>query len=442
MISGLHGETEKQSFTEKMKLTVCYTFLLLSSICLAQDPEVQSKIKYYTEKTENYLDKEKSLSGYYSINSEGIKIFENPIAKKNNIPEFFVAWNDLENFKTVLKNFSNEKTFEKFKSGKYISAEAVKDTSKKIPFAGLKGVKIAIDPGHLANDPEMGDLEKKQVRFRKDSIRGLNDSIEITEGILTYATARLLKQKLEMAGAEVFITRINGSSAFGKTYYQWKKDDLKTSLDSLYKTGEIEPAQRQYFSSAKANDRDIFRVIFKDLELAKRAELINNFKPDFTIIIHFNVDELNAGWQKPGVKDFNMTFVGGAFMKHDLVSKEKRFEFLRLLASEDLEKSILLSSSIIKSFENVLKVKTAETHQAKYLTEGCLPTNEPGVYCRNLQLTRYIHSPLVYGETLYQDNLTEAVLLSKEKDKTKNERIKEVAEAYYLGIMNYISKSK
>ncbi|MBA3706168.1 MAG: hypothetical protein H0W84_09795 [Bacteroidetes bacterium] len=133
-----------------------------------------------------------------------------------------------------------------------------------------------------------------------------------------------------------------------------------------------------------------------------------------------------------------MAFVGGAFMRSDLPSREKRFEFLRLLVSDDLEKSIALSSSVVKSFEKILDVKTAGPKDATYLIQGCLPTLQEGVYCRNLQLTRYIHSPLVYGESLYQDNIDECKLLNMESDKTKNARIQQVAEAYFQGILNYV----
>jgi N-acetylmuramoyl-L-alanine amidase len=435
-----HKKQGKKDSEKKMKLII-YSLLLSGTFCFAQNEDQKSKIGYFTEKAQKYLDKEKALSGYYSIEQDGIKIYESPAAKNAHKPEFSVDWDDLENFRTALRSFPNGKIFEKFNNGKYMAVEGLNNFQEEEKNSNLKGKKIAIDPGHLANDVEMGDLEKKQIKFKKDSLHGINDSIEITEGILTYATAQLLKQKLEAEGAEVLITRKNNGSAFGKTFYQWKKDDLKSAIDSLYKIGEIKAAQKQYFLSDKAKDRDIFRVIFKDLELAKRAEIVNNYNPDFTIIIHFNVDESNLGWEKPGVKNFNMTFVGGAFMKNDLANKEKRFEFLRLLASEDLEKSITLSSSMIKSFGKILNVKTAGIHDASYLIEGCLTTGKDGVYCRNLQLTRYIHSPLVYGETLCQDNINEALLLNKEKDKTKNERVKQVAEAYYLGIIDYISTS-
>ena len=137
-----------------------------------------------------------------------------------------------------------------------------------------------------------------------------------------------------------------------------------------------------------------------------------------------------------------MCFVAGAFMKNDLSNKEKRFEFLRLLVSDDLEKSIALSSFFTKQFELELQVPIAKTGDAKYLLEGCLPTEAEGVYCRNLQLPRYIHSPVVYGETLYQDNINECKLLYEETDKTKNKRIQQVAEAYFNGIMNFANTIK
>ena len=96
----------------------------------------------------------------------------------------------------------------------------------------------------------------------------------------------------------------------------------------------------------------------------------------------------------------------------------------------------------MKSFENELKVPTATFRDAKYLIEGCLPAEANGVYCRNLQLTRYVHSPIVYGETLYQDNINECKLLSAETDKTKNKRLQQVADAYFKGILNYVNPSK
>ena len=233
-------------------------------------------------------------------------------------------------------------------------------------------------------------------------------------------------------------------TGFVKVILLKKELDLTSLQTGISKKidAAISKSQKDFFLGKKASDRDKFRVIFKDLELQKRGEIINDFKPDITIIIHYNVDETNTGWVKPGKKDFNMTFVGGAFMKGDLSTIEKRFEFFRLLVSDNLEKSIALSSAVVKSFEENLKVPTAGPRDAKYLIEGCLPAKTKGVYCRNLQLTRYIHSPLVYGETLYQDNISECQQLNKENDKTKNIRVQQVSEAYYQGILKYVNSTQ
>jgi hypothetical protein len=66
---------------------------------------------------------------------------------------------------------------------------------------------------------------------------------------------------------------------------------------------------------------------------------------------------------------------------------------------------------------------------------------QPGIYCRNLALTRLIHGPLCYGETLLQDNPDEAKRLAQ-KDFDFNgiklpSRIIEVAHAYINGICEY-----
>ncbi len=430
----------EKSFTEMRIFIISVILYIVGFNCFAQDTTVQAKIKYYTEKSEKYLDKEKALSGFYSIDKSGIKMFASAHAKTNNKNEFFISWDDFRQF----NNLKQDSSFKIYKQGKFVSNKSVKNSSPGI-ISGekkLSGYRIAIDAGHIAGDMEMGEIEKKEIKFKRDSLNGLNDSISFSEGMLTFATAKLLKEKLETEGAKVFMTRtFNGGSAFGVTFDSWLNSSYKHAIDSLSKIGEITLEKKKWYLSSKCTKRDKFRLIFKDIELQKRGEIINNYNPDFTIIIHYNVDETNTGWTKPGTKDFNMTFVGGAFMKSDLSSIDKRFEFLRLLVSNDLENSIALSSAVVQSFEKTLNIKTTNSSDATYLIKSCLPANEKGVYCRNLQLTRFVHGPLVYGETLYQDNKNECVLLNKETDKTKNQRVQQVAEAYYNGILNYVNNS-
>lgn len=412
--------------------------ITISVSAFAQD----SLINYYNKKVLNYLDKQKALSPYYLIDNSGIKIFSSAYNKSIAKAEFSIDWNHLEGLKKVLKNCNQNKIAEIYNSGKFIDTLncLVYDTTKKVNnnIGFLSGYKIAIDAGHVAGDFKTGQIEQKFLKFGPDPSCNLFDSITIAEGVLTFATASLLKDSLEKAGAEVFLTRpFNGSTAFGITYEDWLKNDFNHTIEQLYRSGKISSEKKKWFLT-KATSREKFRLVFKDIDLKKRAEIINDYQPDFTIIIHFNVDETNTGWKKPGNKNFNMAFVAGAFMGGDLSSIEKRFEFFRLLITNDLEESIVLSSKTLNSFEQNLGIKTASFKDATYLPKGCLNTEKNGVFCRNLQLTRYIHSPLVYGETLYQDNIHECVLLNKETDKTKNIRVQEIANAYFIGIKNYV----
>jgi N-acetylmuramoyl-L-alanine amidase len=426
---------------KKQLLTLLLILLFIH--CYPQDTTNQYKINYYNQKVVKYLDREKMLSNYYKIDKEGIKIYATPAHKQNDSVEFKIKWEQLQEFNACLREGKNAAYFSSKKHGSIQSSLIKEDiTSNYNHLKPLSGLKIAIDPGHMAGDFETGKLEMKSLNFKKDSINGLPDSIQIAEGMLTYATAILLKEKLEADGATVFLTRQkNGYTAFGKTFDDWLKDDYKNKVEELSKSGKLSTDKKKLMLSSNYTKRNKF-LFFKDIELAQRANIINAFNPDFTVIIHFNVDETNTGWKAPGTKNYNMTFIGGAFMPGDLSSQEKRFEFLRMIATTDIEKSIQLSGSVTEKFESILKVKTAGPTDAKYLREGCLTTEKKGVYCRNLQLTRYIHGPLVYGETLYQDNINECKALNKESDKTKNERIKEVAEAYYLGIKDYLNQGQ
>lgn len=423
----------------KKQLLILLLFLTIIN-CYSQDTTNQHKINYYNQKVVKYLDREKMLSNYYKIDKEGIKIYATPAHKLNDSVEFRIKWEQLNEFNECIREGKNAAYFSSKKHGSIQSTSIIANTEASYNhLKPLSGLKIAIDPGHMAGDFETGKLEMKSLDFKRDSINGLPDSIQIAEGMLTYATASLLKEKLEADGATVFLTRQkNGYTAFGKTFDDWLKEDYKNKVEELHKSGKLANGKKDLMLSSNYTKRNKF-LFFKDIELAERAKIINAFNPDFTIIIHFNVDEMNTGWKAPGQKNYNMTFIGGAFMPGDLSTPEKRLEFLRMIATRDIEESIQLSAAVTDKFKSILKVKTAGPTDAKYLREGCLSTEKMGVYCRNLQLTRYIHGPLVYGETLYQDNINECKALNKESDKTKNERIKEVAKAYYQGIYDYIT---
>lgn len=420
-------------------------FMIVPEYGFAQDSTVAYKINYYEKKVKTYLDKENGLSPFYSINKEGIKIFASAHDKVTNKPEFRISWDMVDDFRQYLKNCTAVDALKMYKTGNYdntVSCTPVKRDTLSTDTMGLfYGYRIAIDAGHTAGTVPEGVVEKKFLKF-KPADSGFKDSIEIAEGMLTYATAALLKEKLVKEGADVFLTRpFNGSTAYGIDFDEWLKINYANTINAWKNSGRISAEKRNWYLN-KASKNDKFTLVFKDIELQKRAEIINAYKPDLTIIIHYNVDETNTGWKRPGSKNYSMAFIGGAFMPSDLSSVEKRFEFLRMLLTYDIESSVALSAAVVKSLETNLQVKAAATKDATYLYKGCLYAGKTGVFCRNLQLTRNVHGPVVYGETLYQDNVVECVLLNQESDKLKNVRVQQAAEAYYKGVKEYIENWK
>ena len=437
------------------KLTII--FLLFHHALPAQNPFTDSLIAFYKKKVEQYLDKDKSLSGYYSVERSGIKIFPSLEKKLKDSAEFVLPWDDLQNFKVALRFDTNayksvychniytrdhgkRTTVPKVRIGNIPIDRIYTDTAAY----SLKGKRIAIDPGHVGGSEEDARMERKMVKPELDSIQQTTDDTILIEGNLTMQTALLLKKRLEEKGAIVMLTRTReGQNAFGYSFETWMKRDLKKAVDEALRHHEISEAEKKKLLDPKTKREYIFQHFFVQEDLKKRAEKINAFRPDLTIVIHYNADEKNKHWIKTGTKDFNMAFIPGSFMEKEMDTRRNRFEFLRLLVSDDIDESKRAASSLINAFVKKLKVPAAKDSDATYLSESCINTGVNGVYCRNLALTRFVHGPVVYGETLYQDNLLEFKMLSNQEMKLNGVqtsiRVQQVADAYFDGISSFFS---
>ena len=190
----------------------------------------------------------------------------------------------------------------------------------------------------------------------------------------------------------------------------------------------------------------LFRRFYNKEDLKNRAQKINAFRPDLTVCLHYNVHEeesTNGSNVGLSLKNYNMTFVPGSFCSNELNEKESRYEFMRLLVSCDLERSVTLSRCIISRLGETLKVPVvSKNDQGPYLEKVCLEV-APGIYSRNLALTRQVHGPICYGETLCQNNIDEVEGLNRRDLEVGclrgPKRAQEVAEGYFLGIMDYFS---
>ena len=423
-----------------------WSFLLAAFFSLSSyaQPFADSLRQLLSKKMDLYLDKDGNAKESFLLTEKGIEVYTPQTDTSQRRFDFIVRWTDVDVFRNILIKMEPGEVYslcrernEPFSSEwkeKYKFNEKKKGGQESSASGQLTGICIALDPGHIAGDLETAKKEKKWVEMK-------NPPVQIIEGQLTLATALLLKKKLEMEGASVFMTRsTSGMSAFGMDYKTWKDSLFQSSLDKAWKRGDVTFEERNYLLT-RANDLEIFRRFFLAEDVRERARKINVYQPDLTLVIHYNVDETNASWNKPSAKDYNMAFVGGSFSDEELVRPEDRIEFLRLLLTDEVERSSAFASQVVSRLEKRTGVPAALDSSAAYLKSHCLPTAFQGVFCRNLTLTRKIKGVVCYGESLYQDNVNECRQLSKTdfiRDGIKtSKRVEEVADAYFQAIMKY-----
>jgi N-acetylmuramoyl-L-alanine amidase len=319
------------------------------------------------------------------------------------------------------------------------------------PDKPLQGLRVALDPGHLAHNMKMAEIEGKYVKM-KSSRATKGKRITFFEAAHTLATAHFLKEKLETMGASVFMTRKQlDDYPMGMSFSTWKKTEAKAGLEEALAGQYIDSTRAELVRKGKVTPKQHFTWVYNQLDLRKRAAAINAWRPDLTVIIHYNITQ--AAWQDrtrrgffPAAKDnFSMAFTPGSFMQGELSRPIDRISFARLLLSSDINRSVAVSSKICDEFHNSLKVPYVTSESpTSYIERACVYAGEPGVYARNLTLSRLVASPLVYGESLCQEFPSEAMALSKTSLEIAgiptSERVAQVAEAYMAGILNWLKK--
>jgi N-acetylmuramoyl-L-alanine amidase len=356
--------------------------------CLTQD-EVALKV-------EHFLQKDADVSDYYTLSKHELKIFNLPKNHPEAVCEYVLSLAEKGESKSALRG--------------------------KKDFIGLK---VALDPGHLGG--RMAYLEERFVSMESSEELGENPNLSFNEGTLTFLTALYLKELLEGEGAEVMLTRdAIGHGAYPSTFFEW----LEKMVDPLF--------ERMSLSK-------IFRTQYNLLDLRARAKKINDFSPDLTLVIHYNAHESESKeFQKTKAtsQNFSLTFVPGAFCQGELNSEQARYEFIRLVVTDAIDQSLVLGQCIQSAFVQHLEVPPLMDESAvKYIARCCLKVGE-GVYARNLALTRCVHGPVAYGESLLQNNLEECKRLCSEECSIQGIpcscRVKQVAEAYFEGIKAYL----
>lgn len=345
------------------------------------------------------------------------------------------AQDNMQNFNYLLKDTA---LLNQVRKGNYPYAAI--EIGAKAPYSTIQRtgypIKIAIDPGHVASTKKEAIMEERYINS-KDGF--------FFESELTMATALLLKSKLEARGFQVMITRPDNMTALGQTYTQWYRKSRKQALCEDLERGAI--TREQYEELIVAKPKTLFERYFRDKDFIARSHKINAFDPDITLVIHYNASEFKNSPKTytPSVDhNYSVAFVPGGFTNNEILAQSQTEDFIRLASTDLVPRSIMLSAFIIEELNNKLNAPSLlpdTDPDLWYLKKYSVYTQKPGVFSRNLYMTRAIKSPICYAECLLQNNRNEVQALVKRDLKVGSlkvsSRTEQVADACYAGIIKY-----
>lgn len=434
------------------------TYLLKGLIIIAFSLALyscQDAVRLELSQRVDTLVKDTVLYDHLWLDFDGISVYASAKDKKLNDPECKIYYHELEAFRAIWDVYSEEEILKIYlEKGLDYFDPAIMDKASQViveetgtPSNPLQGKRIAIDPVHIGGSFRMAALEGKLLKV----LRAPQDTVFFDEGSLTLAVARIMQAKLKKEGATLLLTREKpGISALGKGFYQWLKDDFKASVerDRYLKEISVEDAN---FLLNKADEQYIYNQFFKKKDMLARAKKINNFRPHVTYMLRFNVHEPNwkrrdaNGVMRPAQKNYSMAFVPGGFMAGELSTPKDRLEFLRLLVTNHLNKSVEISQETIIALRYGIDVLPVdEDNTLDFIKESCVWVNK-GIYARNLSMTRLVHSPLCYAEPLCLDYLLKSEDLLKKEVKVGDDIIssllaEKIADAYITALKAYFTE--
>jgi len=156
------------------------------------------------DKNKKTLQGDEEISSWYKVSSETLTIYASPEDKLKDLPEFTLRFGTKEKAVQIFPSFEN-------------------------PHTPLKGLRVAIDPGHMGG--KFARLEEKYVHMLPSEEKGIDQEIEFNEGELALLTAKKLAQKLKSLGAKVLLTKTNaGAPVIKKSYEGWLEEDFDSAV--------------------------------------------------------------------------------------------------------------------------------------------------------------------------------------------------------------------
>jgi hypothetical protein len=273
------------------------------------------------------------------------------------------------------------------------------------PAQPLKGIKIALDPGHIG-----GDWAVLEARYFK-----LGDDPPVEEAKLNLITCERLAERLQADGAEII---------WAKHSYEpvtdLRPDDLHreaiaalalpehASNHSGYTPSflfgiQLPHVQRASSQSAIESriDNEAALLFYRVAEIRARGEVVNKQHPDLTICVHYNADDWGDP-NNPTLTDHSrlVIFTNGAYEKSELVYDDYKYDLLRKLLDRTAVQEERGCALVGQSMLDTLKYPP-ENYPGTYFAHHV--TDVPSVYARDLLANRIYHGPVIYCEGPYMN---------------------------------------
>ena len=251
--------------------------------------------------------------------------------------------------------------------------------------APLRGLRIMLDPGHIGG--EWARVEERWFWLNRIGW-------PVQEAALTRYVARLLRARLEAAGAEVRITCPDFTPATAKRPDDYRARDSELAADpayahlpDLFREGALLDARRK---------RREFLFV-RGAEIQARADIVNAWRPDLTLCLHFNAA---GGAYTQSTPDNRLLFlIHGNYLPGELNDEAQLHALFRKLleGSHDTERRV--AEALSQTFFEATGLPPCGGSDIS----RPLGTNLY-VQVRNLAANRLFRGPVVFLEPYYQNN--------------------------------------
>ncbi|MDF1741831.1 MAG: N-acetylmuramoyl-L-alanine amidase [Verrucomicrobiales bacterium] len=244
----------------------------------------------------------------------------------------------------------------------------------------LKGIRIAVDPGHIGG---------KWVTWDDRHFKVGRDTLSVNEGEMTLKVAKILERDLTLLGAEVILTRPTANPVTTE-----RIETLQDEAVNYLKQRKIVPSSGLIASTAK-------KMFAISSEIRSRGDLLNDsIQPDLALCLHFNASPATS--RRPSFRSPNHLhlLINGCYSKGEIAEDDTRFEMVTRIVQRVYYEELNLSDEISRTMQKETRLPAFHYDG----TNGMAVNDNDLVWARNLLANRVFFCPVVFFEPYCMNN--------------------------------------